>query len=261
MHKQTQHNFKNFAFVSQQSAKASKLVDELKQVFTFCQPDEADAIIVIGGDGELLHSMHKYMHLNIPFYGINCGSIGFLMNSPHINDARQNIDTALTTHLHLLEMIAEDHDGTIHKALAINEVSIFRKTSQACKIQITVDGVERMPELISDGVLVSTPAGSSAYNLSAGGLIVPLGANILCLTPICPFRPRRWNGALLRSSSHIQFNILEYDKRKVSTVADFREFTNIKSVSIKSINNKSIQLLFDKHHNFEDRIIKEQFHN
>jgi len=249
----------HFALEHNQSEQSLKVANDFKKLYTIYQPEDADVIIVIGGDGELLHAMHKYMHLNIPFYGINSGSVGFLMNPQNIRNIKTNIESAIKTSLHLLEMVTEDYDGAICKAVAINEVSIFRKTSQAAKIQIIIDDVERMPELIADGVLIATPAGSSAYNLSAGGAIVPLGSNILCLTPVCPFRPRRWHGALLRSTSHIKFNILEYEKRPVSAVADFKEYPNIKSVSIKSINNRSIHLLFDKNHTFEDRIIKEQF--
>lgn len=249
-----------FALVHTESVKALKIVDKLRNIFTSHEPNCADVIIVIGGDGELLHAMHKYMHLGIPFYGINCGSIGFLMNEFDANNIKSNIETSVEAKLHVLEMIAEDCNGTITKALAINEVSIFRKTSQAANIQIIVDGIERMPKLVSDGVMIATPAGSSAYNLSAGGHIVPLESNILCLTPVSPFRPRDWRGALLKSSCNIKFNILDYDKRKVSAVADFKEIENVKSVSIRSVNNKCIHLLFDKNHSFEDRIIKEQFY-
>ncbi len=165
----------------------------------------------------------------------------------------------LETILYPLSMEAEGFEGQISHALAINEVSIFRSTNQAAKFMVAVDGIERITELIADGALVATPAGSSAYNLSAGGAIVPLGSDILSLTPICPFRPRRWQGALLPSSAVIKFEILENHKRPVNAVADFHEFSNIKSVTVRSLKSQQIKLRFDKNHSLEDRIIKEQF--
>ena len=226
---------------------------------SYCDVEDADVIMVAGGDGELLHNIHRYMHLNIPFYGVNLGSLGFLMNPLDIKNILQNIQESTASTLNPLLMQAEDVDGQIHKALAINEVSIFRKTNQAAKFRIEVNGVERMSELVADGALVATPAGSSAYNLSAGGHILPLESNMLCLTPICSFRPRRWHGALLPSPASIKFEILNTNKRPVNATADFQEFSNIKSVTIKSTNDKSIKLLFNKNHTLEDRIIKEQF--
>ena len=255
----TKLNFDNIALVHSLSTKSLELVQHLKKLYNFSETEDADIIVVIGGDGELLHALHKYMHLNVSFYGINSGSIGFLMNTAKIEQLMLNLNQATEATLYPLEMIAKDYNGKTAKLLAINEVSIFRKTNQAAKFRIEVDGIERMPELIADGALVATPAGSSAYNLSAGGPIVPLGSNILCLTPICPFRPRRWQGALLPSNSTIRFDIFENYKRPVNVAADFHEFENIKSVSIKSVNTKPLKLLFDKDHSLEDRIIKEQF--
>jgi len=247
------------AIISNKSSKSLEILDNLKRMYKFIEPEFAELMIIIGGDGELLHNLHKYMHLNIVFYGINSGSIGFLMNSLNIEELFNKIQEATITHLHPLQMEAEDFSGKIHSAIAINEVSIFRKTNQSTKIRIEIDSTERMKELIADGVLVSTPAGSSAYNLSAGGHILPLDSNLLYLTPICPFRPRRWHGALLPSSSIIKFHIIEHSKRPVNAVADFQEFENIISVTIKSIKNQTIQLAFDGNHSLEDRIIKEQF--
>ena len=250
----------NIAIIHNQSVKALETVEHLKNFYHPIAPDDADIIIVIGGDGELLHALHKYMHLNIPFYGINAGSIGFLMNSLTYHNLPLNILEAKTAFLRPLIMETIAFNGTTHSALAINEVSIFRKTNQAAKFRIEIDDIERMPELIADGAIISTPAGSSAYNLSAGGAILPLSSNLLCLTPICPFRPRRWQGALLPSTSLIRFEILENYKRPVNAVADFQEFENIKSVTVHSLQKKTIKLLFDKHHSLEDRIIKEQFY-
>jgi NAD+ kinase len=249
---------KKIAIISGDSEEAKMIESSLAKIFTKSPPEESDLIIVIGGDGSMLHALHQYMHLNIPFYGMNAGSVGFLMNEPHLDNFLGNINNSKATNLHPLEMQAIDINEKKFEALAINEVSIFRTTNQAAKFKIKVDDIERM-ELIADGALVSTPAGSSAYNLSAGGPIIPLTSKILCLTPICPFRPRRWHGALLSSDVHIKFDILDHEKRPVNAVADFYEFKDIKSVSIKSSTKQTIKLLFDKHHTFEDRVIKEQF--
>ncbi len=253
-------NFKmqKIAVIYNKSQETLKIAESLEKIFSSHSPEEADLIIVIGGDGSMLHALHKFMHLNIPFYGINAGSIGFLMNNLHTEKFLDNLKNSEITKLYPLEMHAISVTGQEFNALAINEVSIFRKTNQAAKFKIEIDGIERM-ELSADGALVSAPAGSSAYNLSAGGPIVPLTSKVLCLTPICPFRPRRWNGALLPTDVTIKFEIIEYEKRPVNAVADFYEFQNIKSVSIKSTNKKVIRILFDKHHTFEDRVIKEQF--
>lgn len=247
------------ALVHNSSVRSLKIVDKLNSLYSFVPPEEADAIMVVGGDGELLHAIHKYMDLDKFFYGINSGSIGFLMNVPNVIKLDVYLNNSIEAHLHPLEMKVEDKNGSIHTALAINEVSIFRSSNQAAKFRIEIDNIERMPELIADGALISTPAGSSAYNLSAGGPIVPLGSNILCLTPICPFRPRRWRGALVPSSVEIRFDMLEVDKRPVNSVADFHEFKNITSAVVKSKQDKFIKLLFDKNHSLKDRVIKEQF--
>ena len=247
------------ALIYNQETKADIIAERLKNRFCFVPPIQADLIIVIGGDGQLLHAMHQYMYLNIPFYGINSGSIGFLMNGHNINSLDDDLNDAIPINLLPLKMTVHNSDNNIHDALAINEVSVFRTTNQSAKIKIIVDGIIRLPELIADGALVSTPAGSSAYNLSCGGPIVPLESDIFCLTPIASFRPRRWRGALLPNRSKIEFEILEADKRPVSAVADFHEFSNVKSVTIEVAREHKIQLLFDQNHSFQDRIIKEQF--
>ena len=246
------------AVVCSQSQESLKIAKSLEKIFSKYPPEEADLIIVVGGDGSMLHALHKFMYLDIPFYGINTGSIGFLMNNLCTEKFLSNLKHSKITKLYPLEMQTINFEGQEFNALAINEVSIFRKTNQAAKFKIEIDGIERM-ELSADGALVSAPAGSSAYNLSAGGPIVPLTSKVLCLTPICPFRPRRWNGALLSTDVVIKFEIMEYEKRSVNAVADFYEFQNIKSVSVKSTNKKVIRILFDKHRTFEDRVIKEQF--
>ncbi len=248
----------HIAVVHNNSIEATAIANKLDSIVKTCTPEDADVIIVIGGDGSMLHALHQYMHLNIPFYGINAGSIGFLMNSLHEEDFIKNLENSKVTNLYPLEMNVTNIDGESSTALAINEVSIFRKSNQAAKFKIKIDNIERM-ELSADGALVSTPAGSSAYNLSAGGPIVPLTSKVLCVTPICPFRPRRWNGALLPVDVKIEFEILESTKRPVNAVADFYEFKNIQSVKIQSTDKTIIRILHDEHHTFEDRVIKEQF--
>ncbi len=255
----TKINLNKIAIVYNSSTKSLRLVRQLELVYKFCKVEEAEIIVVVGGDGELLHAIHRYMHLDVSFYGINSGNIGFLMNPVIVEKLMDNLQESIISHLYPLKMQAESIDNKTYTALAINEVSIFRKTNQAAKFKIEVDQVERMSELVADGAMVATPAGSSAYNLSAGGPILPLESNVLCLTPICPFRPRRWHGALLPFSTTIKFEILESNKRPVNAAADFQEFDNIKSVLIKSVKNKKIKLLFDKKNSLENRIIKEQF--
>ncbi|WP_341753375.1 MULTISPECIES: NAD kinase [unclassified Candidatus Tisiphia] len=252
-------NVNKMAIIYNNSTKSLELVNQLELFYQFCKVEKAEVIIVVGGDGELLHAIHRYMHLNVPFYGINSGNIGFLMNSIIIEKLIDNLQESIVSHLYPLETQVETVDSKTYTALAINEVSIFRKTNQAAKFKIEIDQVERMSELVADGAMVATPAGSSAYNLSAGGPILPLESNVLCLTPICPFRPRRWHGALLPFSTTIKFEILESNKRPVNAAADFQEFDDIKSVLIKSAKNKMIKLLFDKRNSLENRIIKEQF--
>lgn len=256
---QTKIDINNIAVICGKHEAAIQIKEQIARLITPVYPEQASVIVVIGGDGELLHALHSHMHLQKPFYGINAGSIGFLMNSFQGLDFLSNIENSKATKLYPLEMQAHDINGNIHEALAINEVSIFRKTNQAAKFSIEIDGIERMPMIAADGALVSTPAGSSAYNLSAGGAIIPLNSNVLCLTPICPFRPRRWHGAILPNNVKITFKIINTEKRPVNAVADFHEFTDIHTVHIKSTNTDPIQILFNKNHTLEDRVIKEQF--
>ncbi len=254
-----QNQIRKIAIIHSESNKDACLIkNKLAKQLDIVSPEKAEIIIVIGGDGSLLHALHQYIDLNIPFYGINSGSIGFLMNKFHEDNFVANLSHSKITKLYPLEMSVTDIKGIKHFALAINEVSVFRKTNQAAKFKIFIDNIERM-EISADGALVATPAGSSAYNLSAGGPIVPLTAKVLCLTPICPFRPRRWNGAILPANAEIRFDIIDHTNRPVAAVADFFEYENITSVSIKSTNKKVIQIMFDMHHTFEDRVIKEQF--
>jgi len=222
-------------------------------------PEEADVIVALGGDGFLLETLHRCVKRQRPIYGMNCGSVGFLLNDFQEEDLPRRVAAARTVVLHPLRMRATDIDGTAHEALGINDVSLLRQTRQAAKLQITVDGVVRMPELICDGAIVSTPAGSTAYNLSAHGPIIPLGAGILALTPISAFRPRRWRGALLPHRATIVFDILEVAKRPVSAVADSTEVRNVARVEIAEDRSVSLALLFDPGKTLEERILKEQF--
>lgn len=222
---------------------------------------EADVLVALGGDGFLLETMHRALKLTrpIPVYGMNRGSIGFLLNVFNEDDLVERVAKAQHVELHPLRMRAEKVDGTTIEALGINEVSLLRETRQAAKLRITVDGVVRLPELICDGALVATPAGSTAYNLSAHGPIVPLGAGVLALTPISAFRPRRWRGALLPHAATIAFDVLEVAKRPVSAVADFTEVRDVARVEIHETREIGVTLLFDPELNLEERILKEQF--
>lgn len=220
---------------------------------------EVDLIIVLGGDGFMLHTLHAYMESNIPIYGMNCGSVGFLMNRYGEEDLLNFLEKAKALILHPLKMQAETINGAHYSALAINEVSLLRETNQAAHIRINLDGNVQLKKMVCDGVLVSTPAGSTAYNLSANGPIIPLGAGVLALTPISPFRPRRWRGALLPHTADVCFEIINPNKRPVSAVADFHEVRDVRRVFVKEARDVSLKLLFDPGHSLEDRILREQF--
>lgn len=222
--------------------------------------DNIDAVVAVGGDGLILHLLHEYENYDIPIYGINCGTVGFLMNK--IEDDENlihTIEAAKESILKPLRMEVIDINDNFHSFLAINEVSLLRQSSQASKIRISINDKERIKCLVADGVLLSTSAGSTAYNFSAGGPIIPFGAKILALTPISSFRPRNFNGALLPSNSIVKFEILSYKERPVSATADFTEIKNIKMVKIFEDKNKFFKILFDPNHSLEERIIREQF--
>jgi NAD+ kinase len=225
--------------------------------------DEADAIVALGGDGFLLETLHRAIRHDAlnpkPVYGMNRGSVGFLLNAYREDNLPQRVASAQRVTLHPLRMIATRVDGERVEALGINEVSLLRETRQAAKLRITIDGVARLEELICDGALVATPAGSTAYNLSAHGPIIPLGAGILALTPISAFRPRRWRGALLPHTATITFEILEDRKRPVSAVADSTEVREVLRVEVAEQRMVLLTLLFDPELNLEERILKEQF--
>lgn len=251
------------ACLADDSPKAQAAYAELAARYQFIdisgKRTKPDVIVALGGDGFMLQVLHKYMHRNIPVYGMNCGSVGFLMNSYHFDDLMERINTARRATLHPLVMYTRTADGRERQELAINEVSLFRESRQAAKLRVSIDHVVRVSEMIADGILVSTPAGSTAYNFSAGGPIIPMNGKLLALTPIAPFRPRRWRGALLNHESSITFEILESDKRPVSAVADFTEVRDVTSVSVFEDRSISLSLLFDPEHNLEERITTEQF--
>lgn len=227
--------------------------------YSSVSPEAADIIIAIGGDGFLLRILHKYHFLNKPVYGINCGSVGFLMNSSAPEWLLERLNQATLTLLHPLLMECTTLDGEKIIDFALNEVSLMRQSSQAAKIQIEIDGIIRLECLACDGVLISTPAGSTAYNLSAHGPILPIGTNLLALTPISPFRPRRWRGALLPDTARVNFKILEAAKRPVNASADDSFIANVLEVCIHQDKTRGYKLLFDPAHNLEERILKEQF--
>ena len=256
-------NYSKIACVADSSAKAQAARKEIAKHFDIVELSRrrtaAQVIVVLGGDGFMLQTLHAYMKMKLPFYGINCGSVGFLMNQHALTDLNERLNRSRPATLYPLHMYAKRASGKIMQALAFNEVSMFRQGRQAAKIRVSIDHVVRLKELICDGILVATPAGSTAYNFSAGGPIIPLGSNVMALTPLVPFRPRRWRGALLNHDSSINFTILEPKKRPVNAVADFTEFQDVEEVVISEQRKSGVNLLFDPEHNLEERIIKEQF--
>jgi NAD+ kinase len=219
----------------------------------------ADVIVALGGDGLMLETLKRHMHDRIPIYGMNRGSVGFLMNEYREDNLLERLQHAELSRIHPLSMTAMDKHGATHAALAINEVSVFRETYQIAKLRILVDGKERLDELACDGLLIATPAGSTAYNLSAYGPILPINARLLALTPISPFRPRRWRGALLPAAAHIEIDVMEAGKRPVSAVADNTEIRSVIRVSVEEADEIDILMLFDSGHNLDERILSEQF--
>jgi NAD+ kinase len=251
--------FDKIAIVADDHPPAMQALNALNKAYRPIAPEEADVIVALGGDGFMLNTVHRFMGRNKPIYGMNLGSVGFLMNTYDPEDLPNRLARAEAITLHPLHMTALTTDGTEHTALAINEVSLLRAVRYAAKIRIRVDEVIRLDELICDGVLISTPAGSTAYNLSAYGPIIPLGTGLLALTPISAFRPRRWRGALLPHNSVITFDVIDANIRPVSAVADFTEVRDVVRVTVRETTEIQPVLLFDPEHNLEERILKEQF--
>jgi NAD+ kinase len=251
--------FQRIAFVASRDETVEAARRRLEQRYPHVAPEEAEVIVALGGDGFMLQTLHRYMQRQVPIYGMNYGTIGFLMNAYGEDDLPGRLDRAELSVLHPLRMRAVREAGTEQEALAINEVSLLRQTRQAAKLRISIDERVRMPELICDGVLVSTPAGSTAYNLSAHGPILPLNAGVLALTPISAFRPRRWRGAILPRTATVRIEVLDPYKRPVSATADATEVRDIIEVEVREAPEISLRLLFDAEHNLEERILSEQF--
>ena len=220
---------------------------------------KAEVIVAVGGDGAMLSAMRESITYNIPVFGLNRGNIGFLMNDFHQLNLIERLKDANEIIVHPLEMIVIDTKNKKFVELAINEVSIFRRTHQSAIISIKIDDTERLNELTCDGVMVATPVGSTAYNLSAHGPILPIGSEILALTPISPFRPRRWRGALIKNNSKVEFNIINSKLRPVSASADSKEVKNIEKVFISQRNDIDLRILYDKTNSMEDKYLREQF--
>jgi len=245
--------------VAAETEAAQQALQELCRTYPCVPPEHAEVIIPLGGDGFMLETLHRYLSNGVPIYGMHRGSVGFLMNVYSPQGLCERLAAAQPVVLHPIEMKARDIHGGMHRALAFNEVSLLRETRQAAKLRISIDSVVRLDELMADGILVATPVGSTAYNLSAHGPIIPLGAGVLALTPISAFRPRRWRGALLPHTTRVRIDAVETDKRPVSAVADFTEVRDVVVVEIYENRDVEMTLLFDRDANLEERVIKEQF--
>jgi len=251
--------YTSISFVAAQQKPAQDALKDLTERYGNVQPEDAEVIVALGGDGFILESLHRFMNLGIPLYGMNRGSVGFLMNTFNPEGVLERLNRAQSTDLHPLRMTVWDMDGKKYQALAINEVALRRESRQAARVTILIDGVQRMAELICDGIMVATPAGSTAYNLSAHGPIIPIGAGVLALTPVSAFRPRRWRGALLPETAAVEFKVIDPDFRPVNAVADSYEVHNVTRAIISEDRSVSLTLMFDPEHNLEERVLKEQF--
>ncbi|MEL6362581.1 MAG: NAD kinase [Pseudomonadota bacterium] len=247
--------------ISSHKDRATQTAADIRETYGNLPIEEADVIVAVGGDGFMLEALRTAADHNKPVYGVNCGTVGFLMNQPDVATLADRIADAETAVIHPLKMTATTADGEVHRATAINEVSLFRQTRQSAKVRISVNGKVRMESLTCDGILLATPAGSTAYNLSAHGPILPIDARMLALTPISAFRPRRWKGALLPYDGHVEFEALEPDDRPVSATADNQEVRNAVRVTACQDDKTAMTLLFDRGHSLEERILREQFEN
>jgi len=254
-----QPRYERIAFVSSPHPEARKALKALVKRYGNVSLGNADVVVALGGDGLMLQTLHRLMNTSTPIYGMHRGTVGFLMNEFQVNGLRERLAAAHTTVIHPLVMRARDVKGRVTQQYAINEVSLFRQTYQVARLAIFVDGKERLPQLMADGVLVATPAGSTAYNLSAQGPIIPINAPLLALTPISPFRPRRWRGALLPNSAHITIKVLDPVGRPVAAVADHAEWRSVREVDVSMDHMISMQMLFDPGHSLDERILREQF--
>jgi len=256
-----QNKFEKIGFLSSGTKQANKAKQEFQKLYGKIAIENADVVVALGGDGLMLQTLHRMMNTDIPIYGVNYGTLGFLMNAEgRFEDLLHKLQNAETTIIHPLLMKVEDENGEIHSARAINEVSLLRQSHQAAKLSVSIDNRVRLEELVCDGILVATPAGSTAYNLSAHGPILPINAPMLALTPISPYRPRRWRGALLPSSAKVEINVINLQKRPVNVAADNFEIRNIRKVIINEDKTSSMHMMFDPGHSLEERILNEQFY-
>lgn len=247
------------AFMASTTAVAQSARSALSSVYGHIEPEKADVIVALGGDGFMLQTLHSTQSLNVPVYGMNCGTVGFLMNEYVEHGLIERLSASEEEEINPLRMKAINSEGKVHEGLAINEVSLLRAGPQAAKLRISIDGRVRLEELVCDGALVSTPAGSTAYNYSAHGPILPIGADVLALTAMSAFRPRRWRGALIKKSSVVRFDVLDSAKRPVMADADSRSAGQVVSVEITSAHEIKHRILFDPGHGLDERLIREQF--
>lgn len=247
------------AFAASKRQEAQQALADMHKRYGQCSEEDAEVIVALGGDGAMLDTLRRRFADKKPVYGMNKGTVGFLMNDYSPDNLPERIDAAERATLMPLQMTATDIKGQLHTALAINEVSLLRQTAQTAHLRITVDGNVRMKELSCDGVMVATPAGSTAYNLSAHGPILPIGANLLALTPVSAFRPRRWRGALLRHDAKVVIDVLDAQHRPVSASADNMEVRHIERVEVHEARSRRLTMLFDPGHALDERILREQF--
>jgi NAD+ kinase len=247
------------AFLASHDASAQTALEALVAQHHQHAPDDADVLVALGGDGFMLQTLHRHGGLGKPVYGMKLGTVGFLMNHYRDSGLLERLVVAEPAVLRPLEMLALTESGASVGSLAYNEVSLLRQTRQAAHLAIDLNGKPRLDELICDGVMVATPAGSTAYNFSAHGPILPLGSSVIALTPIAAFRPRRWRGALLKSATEVRFRVLDPYKRPVSATADSHEVRDVVEVTIRESRDRTVTLLFDPEHNLEERILSEQF--
>jgi NAD+ kinase len=251
--------FDNIAFVASASEEAELAKRRLSHLYGSSPPDMADVIVALGGDGFMLSALRRFMNTGKPIYGMHRGTVGFLMNRFRVENLHERLSRAQVTRIRPLLMTARDTKDESHEARAFNEVSLWRQTYQAAKLRIAIDDRERLDELVCDGLIVATPAGSTAYNLSAHGPIIPLGAPLLALTPISPFRPRRWRGALVPDRAVIRVDVLDPGKRPVGAAADHTEIRDVLEVTVRQDTGSESLLMFDPEHSWEERILAEQF--